>query len=262
MYQYQQTNRYFAQIAGGLEETGVLELAELGATDITPSYRGIYFNADAAVLFRVNYRTRLITRVLAPLLTFDCHSDKYLYQTARDIEWTDFLTPDSTFAVFATVSGSNINHSKFAALRLKDAIVDQFRDATGKRPSIDTRKPDVWLNLWIKNDQAVISLDTSGGSLHRRGYRTASVEAPMQETVAAAAIRFSGWDGETPLYDPMCGCLTSINPSGNAKKRRLTQRFGRSPHDSSPAATSTRTRWWRRERISAPSREASSSELE
>ena len=210
MYQYQQTNRYFAQIAGGLEETGVLELAELGATDITPSYRGIYFNADAAVLFRVNYRTRLITRVLAPLLTFDCHSDKYLYQTARDIEWTDFLTPDSTFAVFATVSGSNINHSKFAALRLKDAIVDQFRDATGKRPSIDTRKPDVWLNLRIKNDQAVISLDTSGGSLHRRGYRTASVEAPMQETVAAAAIRFSGWDGETPLYDPMCGSGTLL----------------------------------------------------
>ncbi len=210
MYQFQQTNRYFAQIAGGLEETGVLELAELGATDITPSYRGMYFNANAAALYRINYRTRLVTRVLAPLLTFDCHSDKYLYQTARDINWADFMAPDSTFAVFATVANSKINHSKFAALRLKDAIVDQFRDATGKRPSIDTRNPDVWLNLRIKNDQAVISLDTSGGSLHRRGYRTASVEAPMQETVAAAAIRFSGWDGETPLVDPMCGSGTLL----------------------------------------------------
>ncbi len=210
MYQYQQTNRYFAQIAGGLEETGVEELTELGATDITPGYRGMYFNADAAALYRINYRTRLITRVLAPLLTFDCHSDQYLHQTAQNIEWSDFLSPDSTFAVFATVSDSKINHSKFAALRLKDAIVDQFRDATGERPSIDTRNPDVWLNLRIKNDQAVISLDTSGGSLHRRGYRVGSVQAPMQETVAAAAVRFSGWDGETPLVDPMCGSGTLL----------------------------------------------------
>ncbi len=211
MYQYQQTNRYFAQIAGGLEETGVLELTELGATDITPGYRGIYFNADAATLYRINYRTRLITRVIAPLLTFHCHSDKYLYQTAQGIDWTDFLTPESTFAVFATVSDSVINHSKFAALRLKDAIVDQFRDSSGDRPSIDTRNPDIWLNLRIKNDQAVISVDTSGGSLHRRGYRTSTLEAPMQETVAAAAIRFSGWDGESPLVDPMCGSGTLLS---------------------------------------------------
>ncbi len=210
VYQYQQTNRYFAQIAGGLEETGVLELTELGATNATPGYRGIYFDADAASLYRINYRTRLITRVLAPLLTFDCHSDKYLYQTAQSIDWSDFISPTGNFAVFATVSDSKINHSKFAALRLKDAIVDQFRDKSGERPSIDTRNPDVWLNLRIKNDQAVISLDTSGGSLHRRGYRTSSVEAPMQETVAAAAVRFSEWDGETPLVDPMCGSGTLL----------------------------------------------------
>lgn len=210
MYQYQETHRYFAQIAGGLETTGVEELTELGATNATPAYRGLYFDADPATLYRVNYKTRLITRILAPLITFDCHSDKYLYQTARDIDWWDFLTPESTFAVFATVSNSNINHSKFAALRLKDAIVDQFRDKTGKRPSIDTRDPDLWLNLRIKNNQALISLDTSGGSLHRRGYRAQSVEAPMQETVAAAIIRFSGWDGTTQLYDPMCGSGTLL----------------------------------------------------
>lgn len=210
MYQYQQTHRYFAQIAGGLEETGEEELTELGATDIAPAYRGLYFDAAAATLYRINYQTRLLTRVLAPLITFDCHSDRYLYKTARSIDWTDFLSLDKTFAIFANVSGSNISHSKFAALRLKDAIVDDFRDRTGQRPNIDTRNPDVWLNLHIENNQAIISLDTSGGSLHRRGYRTETGDAPMQETVAAAAVRFSGWDGETPLYDPMCGAGTLL----------------------------------------------------
>lgn len=210
MYQYQQTHRYFAQIAGGLEETGEEELTELGATDIAPAYRGLYFDAAAATLYSINYQTRLLTRVLAPLITFDCHSDRYLYKTARSIDWTDFLSLDKTFAIFANVSGSNISHSKFAALRLKDAIVDDFRDRTGQRPNIDTRNPDVWLNLHIENNQAIISLDTSGGSLHRRGYRTETGDAPMQETVAAAAVRFSGWDGETPLYDPMCGAGTLL----------------------------------------------------
>ncbi|HMB90919.1 MAG TPA: THUMP domain-containing protein [Rhodothermales bacterium] len=210
MYQYQQTRRFFAQIAGGLEETGKAELADLGATDIAPAYRGLYFDADDATLYRINYQTRLLTRVLAPLLTFDCHSDRYLYKTARSLDWTDFLSLDTTFAIFANVSHSKITHSKYAALRLKDAIVDDFRDRTGKRPSIDTRNPDVWLNLHIENNQAIISLDTSGGSLHRRGYRTETGDAPMQETVAAAAVRFSGWNGENPLYDPMCGAGTLL----------------------------------------------------
>ena len=210
MYQYQQTRRFFAQIAGGLEETGQEELTELGATSIAPAYRGLYFDADDATLYRINYQTRLLTRVLAPLLTFDCHSDRYLYKTARSIDWTDFLTLETTFAIFANVSHSNISHSKYAALRLKDAIVDDFRDRTGQRPSIDTRTPDVWFNLHIENNQAIISLDTSGGSLHRRGYRAETGDAPMQETVAAAAVRFSGWDGSTPLYDPMCGAGTLL----------------------------------------------------
>ena len=210
MYQYQQTKRYFAQIAGGLEPAGVEELTSLGAKKLSPAYRGIYFNADPASLYRINYGSRLITRVLAPLIEFDCHSDRYLYKTAREIRWTDFLNPRSTFAVFATVSHSNINHSKFAALRLKDAIVDDFRDRTGKRPSIDTRNPDVWFNLHIQNNHATISLDTSGGSLHRRGYRVATNKAPIQETVGAAVIRFSEWDGSTRLYDPFCGSGTLL----------------------------------------------------
>ena len=210
MFAYQKTNRYFAQISDGLESVGVRELDELGATDVKPSYRGIYFSADPALMYRINYMTRLSTRVLAPLLTFDCHSDKYLYKTANSIPWTELFSVQQTFAIDANVTDSNITHSQYAAQKMKDAIVDQFRDACGERPSVKTKDPDIWLNLFIRNNKATISLDTSGGSLHRRGYRVASVEAPMQETVAAAIIRYTGWDGEVPLYDPMCGSGTLL----------------------------------------------------
>jgi putative N6-adenine-specific DNA methylase len=161
-------------------------------------------------MYRINYMTRLCTRVLAPLLTFDCHSDRYLYKRAYSIPWTDLLSVGQTFAVDANVTDSHIRHSRYAAQRLKDAIVDRFRDGSGKRPDVDPRDPDIWLNLFIRKNKATISLDTSGGSLHRRGYRVASVEAPMQETVAAAIIRYTGWDGERPLHDPMCGSGTLI----------------------------------------------------
>jgi len=209
-YQYQKTNRFFGQIADGLEELGSEELRELGATDITPGHRGITFNTDMAGLYRINYRSRLLSRVLAPLITFDCHSSKYLYKTARSLPWTDLFGLDQTFAIFAQVSGSAIKHSQYAGLCLKDAIADTFRERYDKRPDVDPKTPDIWLNLHIQNNRATISLDTSGGSLHKRGYRKNSVDAPMQETVAAAAIRMSKWDGTTPLYDPMCGSGTLL----------------------------------------------------
>lgn len=210
MFTYQKNQRFFAQIANGLEELGAQELSQLGASDVAPSYRGLYFSADQAVLYRINYTARLITRVLAPLLTFDCHSDRYLYKTARSLPWTELLALDKTFAVFANVANSYIRHSQYAALRLKDAIVDQFRDACDARPDIDPIHPDVWISLYIESNKATIGLDTSGGSLHRRGYRQASVEAPMQETLAAAILQLSGWQGERPLYDPMCGSGTLL----------------------------------------------------
>ncbi|MEX0599711.1 MAG: THUMP domain-containing protein [Rhodothermales bacterium] len=210
MYKYQEFGRYFAQIAGGTEELGAEELEALGAINTATAYRGLYFDADPEVLYRINYCSRLVTRVLAPLTSFGCHDEDYLYRTAMEVDWSDFLNVDQTFAVFANVTHSKISHSKYAALRLKDAIVDQFRERTGKRPSVDTRDPHVWFNLYIENDHATISAGTSGGSLHRRGYRERSVEAPMQETVAAAIIRLSGWEGERPLHDPMCGSGTLL----------------------------------------------------
>jgi putative N6-adenine-specific DNA methylase len=210
MFSYQKSGRYFAQVAEGLEVLGKNELQDLGARDIKPSYRGFYFSADKGTLYRLNYCSRLLSRILAPLIRFDCHSDKYLYKTASKIYWPSLIGLDETFAVKANVSQSKVSHSQFASLRLKDAIVDVFRKETGSRPNVDTREPDVLFNLHIQNNKATIYLDTSGASLHRRGYRLQSITAPMQEVVAAAIIRLSGWNGTRPLTDPMCGSGTLI----------------------------------------------------
>jgi len=228
--EYQKTGRFFGMIAEDLKLLGEQELRDIGASDIKQAYRGMFFKCDYETLYKINYQARFFSRILAPIITFDCHSDRYLYSTARSIDWSQFLTPDTTFAVFSSVHGSNISHSQYAALKLKDAIVDGFMETDGRRPDIDTIAPDVWIGLRIFRNKAYIRLDTSGGSMHRRGYREQSVEAPMQETLAAALVELSGWDGGTPLYDPFCGSGTLLCealmkycriPSGY-----LRQRFG------------------------------------
>jgi putative N6-adenine-specific DNA methylase len=203
-------NSYFAQIADGLEAIGMAELADLGASDLRPAHRGIHFRADRAALYRINYCTRLCTRVLAPIKTFACPDADAIYEAARGIAWTTFFNLDQTFAIFASTAGSSVPHSQFAGLKLKDAVADHFRAGFGRRPDVDARTPDLWINLHIERQRGTISIDTSGGSLHRRGYRTHSVEAPMQETVAAAMVVLSEWDGRLPLVDPMCGSGTLI----------------------------------------------------
>jgi len=210
VYEYQKNKLFFAQIADDLKEPGGRELSSLGALNIIHAYGGIYFNAGKEELYRINYSARLATRILAPLVTFDCLTPDQLYEKAISINWTDFISTENTFAIFSNVSNSRITNSHYASLRLKDGIVDAFRERTGKRPDIDAINPDIWLNLHIRDDRAVISLDTSGGSLHRRGYRKDAVSAPMQETTAAAIIGYTGWNGEVPLYDPMCGSGTLL----------------------------------------------------
>jgi putative N6-adenine-specific DNA methylase len=210
VYRYQKDGRYFAQIADSLKEAGAKEIAELGAEDVRPEFSGIHFRADKSALYRINYLTRLLSRCLAPLISYACHDTDTLYQKAKQIEWQDFFAEGNTFAVSGNVSDSAISHSKYAALRLKDAVADYFKEKTGQRPDVSVRNPDILLNLHIRNDKAVISLDTSGGALHRRGYREETVSAPMQETVAAAIIGFSQWDGSVPLYDPLCGSGTLL----------------------------------------------------
>ena len=211
MFAYQKDGRFFAQAARGLDELAISELTELGARDIENAGNGLHFRADAATLYRINYCSRLLSRVLAPLVSFPCPADQALYDSALALDWQGILSLEKTFAVSAHVSDSTISHAHYAALRLKDAIADHFRSRSGRRPDVDTERPDVWINLVIRRDQALISLDTSGGSLHRRGYRVQSVAAPLQETLAAALVRLSGWQGERPLVDPMCGSGTIVS---------------------------------------------------
>ena len=210
IFEYQRTSRFFAQISSGMEKLGAAELVDLRASQVEPTFRGIYFEANKAALYRVNYQSRLLSRVLAPLRSFECPDPDVLYEQASKIAWHRLFNVDNSFAIFVSVSNSQITHSQYAALRLKDAIVDYFRNRTQQRPNVDRRNPDVWISLHIDKDQATVSWDTSGGSLHRRGYRRQAVEAPIQETLAAAIIRLSGWDGTQPIYDPMCGSGTLL----------------------------------------------------
>jgi len=210
VYQYQKDSMYFAKVADGLKEAGAEELTELGAKDVRQEFNGIYFSADKSTLYRINYLTRLLSRCLAPLLSYACHDTDTLYQKAKHVKWEDFFSEGNTFAISGNVSDSGISHSKYAALCLKDAIADYFKEKTGQRPDVSARNPDILLDLHIRKDKATISLDTSGGALHRRGYREETVSAPMQETVAAAIIRFTEWDGCVPLYDPLCGSGTLL----------------------------------------------------
>jgi len=229
-YLYQKTNHYFGQLASGTEKCGMAELKELGATNIKPGYLGVYFCANQRTLYDIVYRTRIFSRILAPLIVFDCHSEKYLYKTAQNIDWSDFLTLTKTLAITSNVADSNIRNSQYAGQVFKDAIVDQFRDKTGERPNVDTRNPDLQLNLYIHENKARISVDLGGGSLHKRGYRVESVEAPMQETLAAAIIRLSEWNGERTLHDPFCGSGTllceALMKQCNIPAAYLRKKFG------------------------------------
>jgi putative N6-adenine-specific DNA methylase len=209
MYEYSKKG-FFAQVTGKMEDICSEELVEIGAKEVVPVYKGVYFKADLTVLYKINYTSRLLSRVLAPLITFPCHTTDVLIQKAKKIHWEDFLSVKKTFAISSSVTKSRITNSLYASQCLKDGIADYFRDKYGKRPDVEIVNPDVRFNLHIEKDTAVISLDTSGESLHKRGYRLLAGEAPMQETLAAAIIRLSKWNGETPLWDPMCGSGTIL----------------------------------------------------
>jgi len=210
MYDYQKNCVYFAQVPGMMEELCEQELVELGAKNTKVSYRGIYFEADHSTIYKINYTARTISRVLAPLKSFYCNNANAIMKTAEQIEWEKIFSLDQTFSITSSVTKSTINNSLYASQVLKDGIADYFRSKFDKRPDVNTVNPDVRFNLFIEKDKAILSLDTSGESLHKRGYRLLAGEAPMQETLAAAIIRLSKWDGEKPLLDCMCGSGTII----------------------------------------------------
>jgi putative N6-adenine-specific DNA methylase len=215
MFEYQKSNQYIATISNGLETEGAEELAELGAEKTFLNYRAVSFTANPHAMMKITVMNRLFSRILAPLARFRCLNDDDLYQGARrNIEWEKIMSPDDTFSVFANVGNSNITHSHYSALNLKDAIADYFRDKFGKRPDVDRENPDVEISVGIFKNEAIISLDIGHGPLHKRGYRLKGVEAPLKENLAAALVRISGWDGSKPLYDPFCGSGTILAEAG------------------------------------------------
>jgi putative N6-adenine-specific DNA methylase len=209
--EYLKNHKYFAQVAGSLEKHAAQELTELGAEVIQEINRGVRFSCDRQTLYRVVYTSRLIQRVLAPLISFQCHSEKYLYNQAfANLDWTSLFSVTDTFAIITNVSNSNITNSLYAGQILKDAICDQFREKYQARPDFSAKEADIVFSLYINDNWATISLDIAGHSLHKRGYRKGMSLAPLQETLAAAVVKLSGWDGTTTFMDPMCGSGTLL----------------------------------------------------
>lgn len=194
----------------GLEEVLAKELSNLGAEDIGLLKRGIEFKGDKRLLYRANYTCRTALRILVPVASFRAAGEKMLYDGVRNIPWEKFLDHSGKFAVDSVISYSPFSHSGFVSLKAKDAIVDRFRDRFNKRPDVDTVDPDLRVNVHMFREQCTVSIDSSGSSLHLRGYRKAQTEAPLNEVLAAGLLLLSGWDRKTPFVDPMCGSGTLL----------------------------------------------------
>ena len=192
----------------GLENVLAEELTQLGANNIEIGRRMVSYTGDKEMLYRSNFFLRTAVRILKPIKHFRATSADEVYEMVKAIDWTQYLTTETTFAVDSVVYSTEFRHSKFVAYKVKDAIVDQFREKTGKRPNIRVTNPDLQLNIHIAEYDCTLSLDSSGESLHRRGYRQEAVEAPLNEVLAAGIILMTGWRGETDFIDPMCGSGT------------------------------------------------------
>lgn len=197
-----------AKTLSGLEQVLADELRKLGAREVEPLRRAVSFRGDKGFVYKANLCLRSALRVLLPFLDFEAQNTDELYRRATDFDWSSLLTPESTFAISFTVNSEVFTHGQFAAQRLKDAIVDRIRKDTGERPSVDKVKPELRIDLMIAGSRVVISLDSSGDSLHRRGYRTEAGLAPLNEVLAAGLLLHTGWRGGKPLVDPFCGAGT------------------------------------------------------
>jgi putative N6-adenine-specific DNA methylase len=192
----------------GLENVLAEELTNLGANDIQIGRRMVSFTGNKEMMYRANFCLRTAIRILKPIKKFDASDADAVYEEIKAMKWEDLLDVDKTFAVDAVVFSEEFRHSKFVAYKVKDAIVDHFREKTDKRPSVRINNPDIQLNIHIAETHCTLSLDSSGESLHRRGYRQEAVEAPLNEVLAAGMILMTGWRGECDLIDPMCGSGT------------------------------------------------------
>lgn len=222
--------QYFATVARGLESLAAQELQDLGAQSVEPGFCGVAFEGDRALLYRANLWARLPFRILQQLQVFPCESADDLYRGIQTIDWPQYLDPGCTLAVNATGKTEQLNHTHFTALQVKNAIVDQQQQQLGERSDVDVDEPDVRINIHLHRGFCTTSLDSSGGSLHRRGYRLAMGAAPLKESLAAALIKLSGWQPEQAFFDPLCGSGTLALEAGlvalNIAPGLFRDRFG------------------------------------
>ena len=194
----------------GFEEILAKELQQLGAQEVEIGTRAVSFKGDKGFMYKANLSLRTALKILKPIYYFKATNDQNLYKGIQGIDWSKYLNEGQTFVIDTTIHSDYFKHSQFVSQKAKDAIVDQFRDKTGQRPSIDKDFPDLRINIHIDRDQCSVALDTSGASLHHRGYRTATNIAPINEVLAAGMLLLSGWDGSSDFLDPMCGSGTIL----------------------------------------------------
>ena len=194
----------------GFEEILATELKNLGAQDVEIGVRMVSFKGDKGFMYKANLGLRTALKVLKPIYNFRANNEQALYKGISGINWSKYMGANQTFVIDATVHSTYFNHTEFVSQKCKDAIVDQFRERTGSRPSIEKKHPDLRINIHIDKDQVSVALDTSGNALNQRGYRLATNIAPINEVLAAGMLLLSGWDGQTDFLDPMCGSGTIL----------------------------------------------------
>jgi putative N6-adenine-specific DNA methylase len=223
-------NTYTVTTLFGLEETLMEELRQIGAQDITALNRAVSFTGDQRTMYLANLWLRTALKVLKPIHKFTAATEEELYNGVKQIDWAKYMDVDDTLAIESAVNSDFFNHSQYVALKSKDAIVDQFRNRYGKRPNVSVIDPSLRIHIHIFRDQCTISLDSSGDSLHKRGYRLENPIAPLNEVLAAGLISLSGWKGETNFIDPMCGSGTIVIEAGliakNVAPGLLRTKFG------------------------------------
>lgn len=194
----------------GFEELLAKELRQLGAQEVKIGVRNVTFAGDKGFMYKANLGLRTATKILKPIHSFKIKTEQDLYDKVYKMDWSQYLKPTGSLAIDATVNSTVFTHSLYISQKTKDAIVDKFRDETGERPNVDLKFPDVKINVHIDRELCNISLDSSGESLHKRGYKLATNIAPINEVLAAGLIMLSGWDGQSDFMDPMCGSGTML----------------------------------------------------
>ena len=194
----------------GLEPVLASELIELGANNVQIERRAVSFTGDKRMLYTANFCLRTASRVLVPIATFKAKKTDNIYEQVKKVDWAQYMTTKTTFLIDATVYSDLFRHSQFITYRVKDAIVDWWMEHGGVRPSVQLTNPDLYLNVHIAGDTVTISLDSSGESLHKRGYRVVNTQAPINEALAAGMLLLAGWKGQSDFYDPMCGSGTLL----------------------------------------------------